>query len=85
MQLLIWVSVVIIGKGCLFGFEYGLKGPLKRFSFSVMGWIEAYPVLELLVVMILVPVIMNGLAFWIQDNILMKKADSKYEGESPLI
>lgn len=85
VQLLIWVSVVVIGKGVLFGFEYGLKNPLKTFSFLIMGWIENYPVFELMVVIVLVPVIMNGLAFWIQDNFLMKKEEPKVEGENPLI
>jgi hypothetical protein len=33
-----------MGKIALFGFEYGLRDPLKRFSFLVMGWIESYPV-----------------------------------------
>ena len=73
MQLLIWVSVVVIGKGALFGFEFGLRNPLKKFSFLIMGWIENYPIFELFVVIVFVPVIMNGLAFWIQDNFLMKK------------
>jgi len=27
----------------------------------------------LIVVIVIVPVIMNGLAFWVQDNFLMKK------------
>ena len=71
--MLIWVSVVVIAKMALFGFEYGLRNPLKRFSFLIMGWIENYPVLELIVVIVFVPVLMNGLAFWIQDNFLMKK------------
>jgi hypothetical protein len=38
-----------------------------------MGWITDYPKLELIVVMFFIPVIMNALAFWIQDNYLMKK------------
>lgn len=50
-----------------------------------MGWIENYPVLELLVVIVFVPVLMNGLAFWIQDNFLMKKEEVKPDGENPLI
>jgi len=42
-----------------------------------MGWIEDYPVLELVLVIVIVPVIMNGLAFWVQDNFLKKdEADS---------
>jgi Tfp pilus assembly protein PilO len=39
----------------------------------ILGWIEDYPILELLVVMVIVPVIMNGLAYWVQDNFLMKR------------
>jgi len=85
VQLLIWVSVVVIGKSVLFGFEYGLKNPLKSFTFLIMGWIENYPVFELIVVIVLVPVVMNGLAFWIQDNFLMKKEELQVDGENPLI
>ena len=39
----------------------------------LIGWIQPYQTLELILVIIVVPVIMNGLAFWIQDNFLMKK------------
>lgn len=73
VQLLIWISVVVIGKIFLFSLEFGLRNPLKIFSFLIMGWIENYPILELFVVIVIVPVIMNGLAFWIQDNFLMKR------------
>jgi hypothetical protein len=40
-----------------------------------MGWIERFPVLELVLVIVVVPVVMNGLAFWVQDNFLMKKEE----------
>jgi hypothetical protein len=36
---------VVIGKSILFGFEFGLENPLKDFTISIMGWIEAYEVL----------------------------------------
>jgi len=39
----------------------------------ILGWIEDYPVLELFLVMAFVPVIMNALAYWVQDNFLMKR------------
>ena len=67
------MSIVVINKLILFGLEYGLKTPLQNFTFLIMGWIEYYPVLELLVVIVVIPVIMNGVAFWVQDNFLMKK------------
>jgi hypothetical protein len=47
-----------------------------------MGWITSYPTLELVIVMFLVPVIMNALAFWVQDNVLMKKSDKAKKNES---
>lgn len=49
-----------------------------------MGWIEHYPVLELVLVIVVVPVVMNGLAFWVQDNFLMKKEEVP-TGESALV
>ena len=73
VQLAIWISIVIVVKGILFGFEFGLEEPLKNMTFIVIGWIEKYPLLELFVAIVIIPVIMNGLAFWIQDNFLMKK------------
>jgi len=71
--LVIWNGIVIIAKCVLFGTEFGLEKQLQEFSMLILGWIEEYPVLELLLVMVIVPVIMNGLAYWVQDNFLMKQ------------
>lgn len=84
VQLAIWVAIVVVGKSVIFGFEFGLQNPLKNISSFLMGWIEKYPVFELILVMVIVPVCMNGLAFWVQDNFLMKKDDSA-SNQSPLI
>lgn len=73
LQLCIWNGIVVIAKCVLFGLEIGLERQLQELSMFVLGWIEEYPVLELLVVIVIVPVIMNGLAFWVQDNFLMKQ------------
>lgn len=74
---------MVLGKSILFAFEFAMESPLKNFTFSLMGWIEDYEVLELVVVIVIVPVIMNGLAFWVQDNFL-KKQDAS-EGEIELV
>lgn len=42
----------------------------------LLGWIQPYPTWELIIVIIIIPVFMNALAFWIQDNFL-KKQDVK--------
>jgi hypothetical protein len=70
--LLIWLAIVVVSKSIFFGIEFGCEDFLKTVSFELVGWIEAYPVLELVIVIVIVPVIMNGLAFWVQDNFLKK-------------
>jgi hypothetical protein len=40
VQLLIWISIVIVNKGILFGFQIALEDSLKNVTFSLMGWIE---------------------------------------------
>lgn len=46
--------------------------PLTDISIFLIGWVQPYEWLELILVIVIVPVIMNGLAFWIQDNFLKK-------------
>ena len=52
--------------------ELLLNSPLNTISEFLLGWVQPYPTLELVVVIIIIPVIMNGLAFWVQDNFLKK-------------
>ena len=73
MQLAIWNSIVIMSKIILFVLEFFLRRILEGLSQFLLGWIEAYPKLELVFVLIVVPVIMNGFAFWVQDNFLKKR------------
>jgi hypothetical protein len=42
-------------------------------SLFFLGWIQPYEIFELILVIIIVPVIMNGFAFWMQDNFLKKQ------------
>jgi hypothetical protein len=57
--------------------EYALSGPIITVSDFILSWIDQFETLELILVIIVVPVIMNGLAFWIQDNFLKKQDVSK--------
>jgi hypothetical protein len=50
--------------------------PIIAISSFLLGWIQPYQTLELILVIIIIPVIMNGFAFWFQDNFLMKKEPS---------
>lgn len=68
-----WNVIVVISKTLLFYTELLLSEPIIDIAVFLIGWIQPYQTLELILVIIVVPVIMNGLAFWIQDNFLKKK------------
>ncbi len=72
IQFLIWNLIVAVCKSFLFMFELLLNKPLNAISEFLLGWVQPYPNVELVLVIIIIPVIMNGLAFWIQDNFLKK-------------
>jgi hypothetical protein len=57
----------------MFELEVLLSVPLISVSTFLIGWIQPYQTFELVLVIIIVPVIMNGFAFWFQDNFLKKK------------
>jgi len=73
IQFIIWNAIVVVSKTVLFYFELLLSNPIIDVAVFLIGWIQPYETLELILVIIIVPVIMNGLAFWIQDNFLKKK------------
>jgi len=58
----------------LFEMQALLKDPLGVFSFYILIWLNPFPIAKLIFVMIFVPTIMNGIQFWIQDNVLKKKS-----------
>lgn len=70
-----------MAKTLLFYIEVLLSGPLIAVATLLLGWIQPYETLELILVIIIAPVIMNGLAFWFQDNFLKKKSGPIGEGE----
>ena len=76
MQFIVWNAIVVISKTLLFFTEMLLSTPITTIASFLLGWIQPYQTLELILVIILVPVIMNGLAFWIQDNFLKKKENT---------
>lgn len=73
VQFTIWNMIVILAKSLMFELEILLSEPLISISTFLLGWIQPYQTFELILVIIIVPVIMNGFAFWFQDNFLKKK------------
>lgn len=69
-------------KSLLFVIQDLLSAQIMVVTELMMGWITSFPKLELVLVMFLVPVIMNALAFWVQDNFLMKKKEKSKKNEA---
>jgi hypothetical protein len=55
--------------------------PLHRHLDALAGWMEtplrAYPALELILVMVLAPGLLNTAFFWVIDNLIMRKQDAR--------
>jgi hypothetical protein len=83
MQLGVWCIVVLITKWALVGVIYLLRGILGNIGELLLSPLASTPQLELIVVMVLIPCLMNMLQLWVQDNFL--KGSSHREPGKPLI
>ena len=74
-QLLSWLVIIITTKILLAFVIYAFEGPLGRLAEWMFEPLESHPRVELVIVMIACPCLMNGAQFWMQDNFLKKKID----------
>ena len=75
IQIIVWGIVVVVVK-ILLGFIMMLISPTLEFMTMVLfGWMNFYPNLKLFLIMMVIPMFLNALQFWVQDNLLM--ADNK--------
>ena len=75
IQIITWGLIVIVSKVFLFMFQNFLAPILELITNTLFGWMNIYPDLKLVMIMVVIPFLLNALQFWIQDNIL--KADKK--------
>lgn len=75
LQLLAWVIVIALTKFTLLGFIYLAISPLNSFAVFFKDLFTS-PKVELLVVMICCPLLMNAIQFWIFDTFLKKKTST---------
>jgi len=75
-QILAWEFVVLLMKTSLGMVLYALRKPLSLFGLALAKPIAGSPDLELLIVMVLCPCIMNMIQFWIFDSLLKMKVDA---------
>ena len=70
VQICAWGLIIIIVKFTLFTFQL-LTAPILEWAASILiGWLNIYPKIKLVLIMVLIPFILNVFQFWIQDNIL---------------
>lgn len=67
-----WIGVIFTTKFVISLFILALEKPLAEFAVWLFTPLQAYPDVELAVVMIACPCLMNALQFWIQDSFLKK-------------
>jgi len=72
LQLSSWIAVIFLTKFVISLFILALESPLADFAAWLFTPLQDYPDVELAVVMIACPCLMNALQFWIQDSFLKK-------------
>lgn len=80
LQLALWTAVVSLVKLVIF---YAILYPFAYEVYAagsfVLQPLFEFPKLQLFVVMIIIPAILNVVAFWVQDNYLMRAAENLFE------
>ncbi|CAI2378105.1 unnamed protein product [Moneuplotes crassus] len=79
IQLIVWGLVVCVAKLIIYLLHLVLAPVLELGTTFLIGWLNAYPNLKLVIIMILIPCIFNAIQFWIQDNILKANKKSNIE------
>jgi hypothetical protein len=71
-----WLLVVVIAL---------LRPVLKIIGHLLLAPVKPFPKLELLVVMVVVPCVMNSIQFWVQDSFLSAGGSLQGEASKPLL
>ncbi|KAF4317727.1 hypothetical protein G195_008436 [Phytophthora kernoviae 00238/432] len=72
LQLLSWIIVIFSAKFIIAMLILAFDKPLSSLAMVLFKPLKNYPEVELALVMILCPCLMNAMQFWIQDNFLKK-------------
>ena len=70
LQLVIWCIIVLLVKLVIFSQQLYFADWLAWFGEACLGGLEGNPELKLIFVMILIPLILNSIQYWVQDNFL---------------
>lgn len=76
-QILVWLLVVLLSKMTTMGIMVIFEVPFSFIGQLLLLPFEPFPKLELVMIMIILPVIVNSLMFWVTDMFLSAKESSK--------
>lgn len=76
-QLIIWFLIVLCGKMAILLVFILFQHPLEYAISRIFYFFRPYPKLELVTVMVVIPLCMNGLQFWILDSFLKHPSPTK--------
>lgn len=79
IQVAVWGFIVAIVKLLQLIWLQLFTSPLELASNILLGWLNIYPNLKLLIIMMLIPFVFNSLQFWIQDSILKAKKETNFK------
>lgn len=66
-------------KVIVFAVEVLFQSPMGLIGDAMLFWLNGYPKVELVFVMVIAPVFLNSLMFWVTDSFL--KSDKSKEAE----
>lgn len=76
-QLIVWMCIVVIAKLLTLYMLFQFIFPLNDIISVVFSVFHDKPEIELVLVMIIIPTIMNTIQFWVTDTFLKKQVDDE--------
>ena len=70
IQVIVWCMCTLLAKILVFFFQFAYHKSLVAWGDAILSVFHGHPNIELVIVMIIVPVTMNSLMFWVQDAFL---------------
>jgi hypothetical protein len=75
-QLMIWLTIVVVTKIITYTIQVEFGEPLSVMMDFLLRETKSDPKLELVIVMIIIPVIVNSIQFWLTDMFLKHNTDN---------
>lgn len=84
-QLFIWISIILSVKAIIWVVMVLFKQPLQFFGDVILFPFKGYPQIELVMVMVFIPLVLNSLIFWITDSFLKSDKETAMDFDLELL